>query len=600
MQTAIWRNGMALLVMAAVVGGTVWTVRHEHTPGQLDVLTAQVMDMSAMRPPAGAAPVALASVRRGSLADTVTYTGTVLALNAQDISPRITGTLVALPVYPGDTVKKGQLVARLDTAEVGAKTDQAVRVAREAQSAATVARLNHQLHHQAALDQASALVQASQQQIADSQADAQAALAGISDADAAVQSASAQTAYWNTEIVREKQLADAGAASQQEYQNEQSQASAASAALRSAQAKARGARAASQAANAKVRLAQRQADAASAGERMAQADIAVAEGQAAQAQAGAEAAQAGVREADVIEGYARITAPSDGVVTARPVAPGTLVQPGTVILRLAEIDKVRVQAQVAASDLSGIAVGSPVQIALPDGSQIPAHVTALFPQASDETRTAVVEAVIPNPGHRLLPGAFAAMQIAKRPSASKLMVPTSAILSEGGAASVWLASGTAGAAIQVVYRCEKCGMHYSAADAKHNHFIDPMDGGRLVPISQSTPAPNSGAVGLRVRLVAVKAGASDGDWTEVTTQSLQPGDQVVTQGQAGLTEGAAIVPVAWSANGPVSLPTAASANHGQTLYKCEKCGMTYSEADAKRSNYIDPMDGGKLIPVEGR
>jgi tRNA(Ile2) C34 agmatinyltransferase TiaS len=47
----------------------------------------------------------------------------------------------------------------------------------------------------------------------------------------------------------------------------------------------------------------------------------------------------------------------------------------------------------------------------------------------------------------------------------------------------------------------------------------------------------------------------------------------------------------------VTLPTAATANIGKTIYRCEKCGMTYSAADAKRLGYIDPMDGGKLVPV---
>src|SRR5579884_2382412 len=121
MKRWLWRNKISLAALTLVAIGTGWAVRHYHRPGQLDVVAAQAMDMSAMRPPTGAAPVALASVRLGSLDSSVTYTGTVQAYNEQDISPRITGTLVSLPVYPGDRVRAGQLVAQLDTAEVGAK-----------------------------------------------------------------------------------------------------------------------------------------------------------------------------------------------------------------------------------------------------------------------------------------------------------------------------------------------------------------------------------------------------------------------------------------------------------------------------------------------
>jgi multidrug efflux pump subunit AcrA (membrane-fusion protein) len=594
MKTWIWRNGLSLVAVLLVVLGTAWAVRRLHTPGQLDVLSAQAMDMSQMRPPTGAALVALASVRRGSLGDAVTYTGTVRAYNEQEISPRIVGTLIALPVYPGDPVRAGQVVAQLDTAEVGAKADRAARQAQEAEAGAQVADLNHRLHHQAALDQSSAQVQVAQQGVADAQAEAQSARDAVTDADAAVGSASANAGYWQTEIAREKQLADAGAASRQEYQNELAQAQVAFAALTSARAKARGARAMAHAAQAKVQGARRQVEAAQAGRQMAEADLAVAQGQAAQARAGASAAQAAARESAIVQGYARITSPATGIVTARPVAPGTLVQPGTTILRVAELDRVRVQASVAASDLTSIEVGTPVQITAGAAQSIAARVTAVFPSANDETRTAVVEAVIPNPGRRLRPGAFVTVRIAAPAALGKLLVPAAAVITSGGASQVWVAQGAAGAAKPAVYQCEKCHMTYSAVDAAKRHFIDPMDGGRLVAMP---PAPRSGADGT-AHQVAVQTGASDGAWTEIMGGGLHPGDQVVTHGQAGLTEGARLVPTAWGPDGPKSLPTAAVAGHGRKVYRCEKCGMTYSEADAQRNHFVDPMDGGKLNPVE--
>lgn len=584
---------MAAVLLVAL--GTSWAVRRLHTPGQLDALSAQAMDMSQMRPPTGAAPVALASVRQGSLGDTVTYTGTVRAFNEQEISPRIAGTLGALPVYPGDPVRAGQVVARLDAAEVGAKADQAARQAQEAEAGARVADLNHRLHHQAALDQASAQVQVAAQGVADAQAEAQSSQDAVTDADAAIGSASANADYWQTEITREKQLADAGAASRQEYQNELAQAQAAFAALSSARAKARGARAMAHAARSKVQGAKRQVEAAQAGRRMAEADLAVAQGQAAQARAGASAAQAAARESAIVQGYARIASPASGIVSARPVAPGTLVQPGTTILRIAEIDRVRVQASVAASDLTAIEIGTPVQITAGTARPIAARVTAVFPAANDETRTAVVEAVIPNPGHRLRPGAFVTVRIAEPAALGKILVPAIAVVTSGGASQVWAAQGMAGAVRPTVYQCEKCHMTYSAADAAKRHFVDPMDGGRLVAVPPASTSSGEGAA----HQVAVQTGASDGTWTEIVAGGLHPGDQVVTRGQAGLTEGARLVPTAWGPDGPKSLPTAA-AGHGRKVFRCEKCGMTYSEADARRSHFVDPMDGGKLTPVEAK
>ena len=182
---------LTLVTLFAVVLGTVWAVRRFHKPGQLDVMTAQAMDMSAMRPPTGAAPVVLASVRRGTLDSAVTYTGTVRAFNEQNISPRITGVLLTLPVYPGDRVRAGQIVAQLDTAEVGAKAAQADASARQARIGANVAQITHQLHHQAALDQAAAQESASEQAVASASADAQAAQDSVADVRSGVASAQA-------------------------------------------------------------------------------------------------------------------------------------------------------------------------------------------------------------------------------------------------------------------------------------------------------------------------------------------------------------------------------------------------------------------------
>lgn len=591
-----FRNLIALVLILIVAAGTALAVRHFHRPGQLDVITAQAMDMSQMRPPAGAAPVALASVKTGSLSDTVTYTGSVQAYNEQDISPRITGTILSMRVYPGDKVRTGQLVAQLDSAEVSAQTDQAVEEARAAQVNAQVAQLTHHLHHHAALSQASAQLAAATQGVADAQAEAQAAGDAIADSQAGVRSAQASADYWTTEIAREKQLADAGAASRQEYQNELAQAQTAFAALNQAHAKVSQAKAMAKAAQAKVLVAERQVDAAGSAEEMAQADLTVAQAQAAQARASASASQAAVRQAAVVQSYTRLTSPAGGVVVARPVAPGTLVQPGTVILKIAEIDRVRVQANVAVTDLGGVHPGSAVQIVPQDGGNpIAAFVSSVFPSADRDTRTAVVEAVVANPAHRLLPGSFVTMKIARRSDTDKLLVPASSIISEGGQSFVWIARG-AGDSAGPTYECVICHIHYTAAQAKKYHYRDPMEGGKLVPLKEGVAAAPSGPV--TAHEVAVQVGGSDGVRTEVTSDELTPGDRVVAQGQAGLNEGARVISTAWGPNGPKSLPSAASADGGLTLYRCEKCGMTYSEADAKKNNFIDPMDGGRLVPIK--
>jgi len=591
----IIKNSITLFAIAIVLAGTIWVVQRFHQPGSLDVVRAQSMDMSQMRPPVGAVPVALATVRTGPLDDTITYTGSVRAFNEQDISPRIAGTIVSLTAYPGDRVRKGQLLAQLDSAEVSARVDESFERVREARIGEQVAHLTHHLHHGAALSQSQSQLASAQQSVIDARLQAQASDDAIAQAQADVRSAQANADYWKAQVDREKQLFDMGAVSRQDYQNQQAQAETAFSAVTGSQSKLQQARSLAQSSHTKIGLAQRQVDIARAGVKMAEADVTIAEGQAQQAGAETSAARATAREAAVIEGYTRIVSPANGLVIDRPIAPGTLVQPGAVILKIAEIDRVRVQANVAVSDVGGIGPGTPVTIVPGDGGpSIKSTVSAIFPAADVETRTAVVEAVVPNANHRLLPGAFVSMRIAKRAVSEKLTVPSSSIVMMGGQSYVWVARGDS--ADEVVYECTKCHMRYTADKAARLNFRDPMDGGRLVPIDKGQVAPGRQ---LTAHEVAVRTGASDGAWTTVESGAVGSGARVVSQGTAGLTEGARLVETAWSVDGPKTLPQASVADAGQHLYRCEKCGMTYSEADAIKNHFIDPMDGGKLVPVTG-
>ncbi|MGO8671461.1 MAG: efflux RND transporter periplasmic adaptor subunit [Capsulimonadaceae bacterium] len=539
------KNSIALALIVGVAASTSWTVHHFHRQGHVDVIAAQAMDMTRMRPPVGAAPVAVATVRVGDMDDSVTYTGSVEAYNEQDVSPRITGTVLSLPVYPGDSVRAGQLLAQLDSAAVSEQTAQANAEAHAAQMGEQVAHLTHHLHHSAALNQANSQLAAAQQSVSDAQDAAEADEAAVVDALAEVRSVTANAEYWRAELAREKQLADAGAVSRAEYQNEQAQAQAASAAVDQGEAKVTQARATERAAQAGVIEANRQVDVARAGVQMAIADITVADSQAQEAGATAVGAEAAAREAAVVQSYTRITSPVNGVVIVRPIAPGTLVQPGTVLLKIAEIDQVRVQANVAVTDLAGIHVCRPVRIVPQDGGPaIDAHVTSVFPSVDTDTRTGIVEAVIPNPGHRLLPGAYVAMRIVKHTDRNSLLVPADAVVTQGGQSTVW------------TIRAE------SGPTTAHQ--------------------------------VIVQVAGTDGASAEVVSGHLGRGDKVVVRGLAGLSEGERVVATDWGPNGPISLPVAVA---GPTLYRCEKCGMTYSEADARKNHFVDPMDGGKLVPV---
>lgn len=80
-------------------------------------LSAPRLDMT-MSPLAGAVAVAVAPATRGEMVSTVTYTGTVIPKSVVNVFPRIEGWMEHIFVDVGDTVKKGQVLVKLDQREV--------------------------------------------------------------------------------------------------------------------------------------------------------------------------------------------------------------------------------------------------------------------------------------------------------------------------------------------------------------------------------------------------------------------------------------------------------------------------------------------------
>jgi multidrug efflux pump subunit AcrA (membrane-fusion protein) len=345
------------------------------------------MDMNArVTGSASAFPVTLAAVERGPVRAGVIYTGSVAAYTDEDVYPRVTGRIVEMTVYPGDPVKAGQVVARLDDLELASRV-------REAEAATVSAQANR----------------------AQMEADVAAARYGIAQMEKELTTAEAEAGYQVAVAARDERLLAKGAISQQEAESSRAQAAA-------AQARVAAARARQEQAKALTVSAQRKQEAA---------DAIVLQG------------QAQTKTAQVVRDYVNIRTTIAGYVVKRLVAPGVLVQPGVPVLKIAQIDRVRLQANVGEKDLAGIRVGSPMTVAPvgTSGRPFTTKVTSVFPFIDPGARTGVVEAVVDNGGRRLLPGQYVQMQFVTGERASALSVPREALVRMGGGASVWAVAG---------------------------------------------------------------------------------------------------------------------------------------------------------------
>ena len=362
--------------------------------------TAPTMDMTAMENVKGTVPVAVRTqrVHSGRTEATVIAPGAVSPYLTQEIVTRVGGILADFSIYNGDVVHAGEQIAFLEAPELGS-------TAQAAQASAEAARIEA-MHH------APNDVRIAQNDIASARNDLISAQADVS--------AKAQLArYWAQEISRERMLLREGAVSQQEYQDEVAQQAAAQAAHDAARAHAASAQSSFLTAQTKA------SDASASVEQM----------QERYSQAASEAQTQGT-----LASYRSVTAPDDGVVIQRMVDPGTYVQAGTAIARIAVLNRLRIDAAVAQSDLSRVASGDAMDVMFSDGTELHGRVTSVAPVADPTSHTATVEAIVTNPRRRAQAGGFAHIVIHVRAMNDRrgIPVPSSAVVGGSMNPMVWI------------------------------------------------------------------------------------------------------------------------------------------------------------------
>jgi RND family efflux transporter MFP subunit len=480
---AVLRPGVivGVLLLVAVYGISVWAVQKFQKPGHMSVLEAQGMDMSVMKPPVGAVPVAAMAAKRQSIDSTVSYTGSAVSFVDQEVYPRVTGWITWMPFYPGDRVRKGQLLAKLDSRELSSKVNeqvaartmaehehmiagiqyqQALGTAAQARARVTEAR-NDLAGARSELAGARQELAAANEDQASAQADFESAQTGLPDAQAQLAAAQADQEYWTAQLQRSQALLKSGAISLEEYQKDRASAEDASSKVQQAQARIAQVKAAIRGAQsrinrsqamvaaardkvagmaAKVQSSQAKIEQELAGARAMTAAAEAAQHEIPHSEAGAQQAAAAVNTAEVVKGYTEIRSQVDGVVTQRLISPGVLVNPGQAILAVSQIHPIRLQANVAESDLQNIRVGSTVRVRnMKDPKRVvEARVTSIFPAIDPTARTAIVEALSPNTESRFLPGEYLTMDITTGESKDALVVPAGAIVWQPEASSAVL------------------------------------------------------------------------------------------------------------------------------------------------------------------
>jgi RND family efflux transporter MFP subunit len=149
-----------------------------------------------------------------------------------------------------------------------------------------------------------------------------------------------------------------------------------------------------------------------------------------------QAAQANVQRLQALEGFKRIAAPFDGVVTQRNANIGALVNPGAgsapaaALFSVADVHVLRVYVRVPQSYSAVIRPGMGAGLELPQyaGRTFAAKVVSDAGAVSDVSGTLLVELEVANPDGALKPGDYAQVRFAIPGGAGIVRVPASTLL----------------------------------------------------------------------------------------------------------------------------------------------------------------------------
>lgn len=151
-------------------------------------------------------------------------------------------------------------------------------------------------------------------------------------------------------------------------------------------------------------------------------------------QAMLEAARANFARLEALVAFKAITAPFDGVVTARNIDVGALINAGgttgMALYQIADLQRVRIYVRVPQAYIADLARGTKASLRLPQypGQSFAATMVGSSNAITPESRTALVQLQAENPEGKLWPGTYTEVRFELPADQNALSVPATALV----------------------------------------------------------------------------------------------------------------------------------------------------------------------------
>jgi len=160
-----------------------------------------------------------------------------------------------------------------------------------------------------------------------------------------------------------------------------------------------------------------------------------------------------------------VASPASGFVIEKNVVEGSSVEPGMKLLRIANLDKVWIEAELYEAELPLVSKGQAAVVTLPylPDKRFAGKVSFVYPYLSGETRTGRVRIELDNREIELKPDMYATVELSAD-RGERLVVPESAVIYAGPRRVVFLDLGQGRLRPQRVEVGVKTGEHYEVLD----------------------------------------------------------------------------------------------------------------------------------------
>ncbi len=213
------------------------------------------------------------------------------------------------------------------------------------------------------------------------------------------------------------------------------------------------------------------------------------------------AQMAHVSRYEALESFKNVTAPFDGVVTARNTDVGALITSGTSapipLFKVADMHEMRVYVRVPQSYASQLKVGMKATLTEPQypGVRFPATLATTSESVAADSRTVLVELMAPNPDGKLWAGTYAEVDFSLPADSHMLRVPSSALIFRSHGAQLATVTPAGRIAMKDVSIGRNLGTAIeitSGIGAQDRVVISPLDtieDGEMVDVSNPPPPP---------------------------------------------------------------------------------------------------------------